>query len=134
MKSSVLLSFVALVSGALVSALELPAGVPRSVTEFRKKHPYNPPNSGNRKKVTIRSSKNDTDDISDEFVKGLKKANHGGTLYLPEGHTYIIGKPLDLTWLDNVHVNLEGEIKFTNDTSYWQENAFTYPFQVNIAQ
>jgi galacturan 1,4-alpha-galacturonidase len=131
MKASALLGFLTLLSGALVSALDLPAGVPRSVSEFRRKHPYIAPSSIKRKKVTIRSSKTDTDDISDEFVKGLKKANHGGTLYLPEGHTYIIGKPLDLTWLDNVHIKLDGEIKFTNDTSYWQEKAFTHPFQVD---
>jgi galacturan 1,4-alpha-galacturonidase len=60
----------------------------------------------------------------------LKKANKGGTLYLPKGQTFVIGKPLDLTFLNDIHVHLEGEIKFTNDTGYWQKNAYKHPFQV----
>lgn len=131
MKASSILPLFSLLAGALVSALELPAGVPRDVLEFRSKHPYKAPTQHHRRKVTIRSSKNDEDDVSDAFLKGLKKANHGGTLYLPEGHTYMIGKPLDLTWLNDVHIHLEGEIKFTNDTAYWQEHAFAHPFQVS---
>ncbi|KAH7118554.1 pectin lyase fold/virulence factor [Dactylonectria estremocensis] len=132
MKFSSILPLVSLLAGALVSAVELPAGVPRNVAEFRNKHPWKAPTLHHRKKVTIRSSKNDLDDISDEFVKGLKKANHGGTLYLPKGHTYMIGKPLDLTWLNDIHIHLEGEIKFTNDTEYWQANAFAHPFQNSL--
>lgn len=115
-------------SGAVASFMELP---PRSIEEFRNKHPWDPPHWGdNRHTFTIRPSRNDTDDISDEFVRGLQKANHGGTLHLKKGDTYVIGQPLDLTWLDDIHVNLEGEIKFTNDTPYWQANAFAHPFQV----
>ncbi|KAK7420395.1 hypothetical protein QQX98_002818 [Neonectria punicea] len=132
MKPSSILPLFSLLAGALVSALELPAGVPRDVLEFRSKHPYKAPTQHHRRKVTIRSSKNDEDDVSDAFLRGLKKANHGGTLYLPEGHTYMIGKPLDLTWLNDVHIHLEGEIKFTNDTEYWQEHAFAHPFQNSL--
>lgn len=131
MKASILLPLLSAVTGVLANS-ELPAGVPRSTLEFREKHPYKPkPDHGCRKTVTIRASEDDEDDVSQEFYKGLKKANHGGTLYLKEDETYVIGQPLDLTFLDDVHVHLEGEIKFTNDTPYWQENAFTHPFQVS---
>lgn len=64
-----------------------------------------------RRTVTIRPSKNDTDDISDDFLWGIKHANHGGRLLLKKGKTYVIGKKLDLSFLDNVEVQLEGEIK-----------------------
>ena len=132
MKLSTFLPVVSLLVGALATSLELPAGVPRNIEEFRKRHPYKPqPHHHKRKKVTIRASRNDHDDVADEFYRGLKKANHGGTLYLPKGKTYMIGKPLDLTWLNDIHIHLEGEIKFTNDTKYWQKHAFAHPFQVS---
>lgn len=64
-----------------------------------------------RKKVTIRASKNDTDDISDDFLWALKKANNGGLVHLKKNHKYVIGKKLDLTFLKDVYVNIEGELK-----------------------
>ncbi|CAI7639744.1 unnamed protein product [Penicillium glandicola] len=85
-----------------------------------------------RRTVTIRSSKNDTDDISDDFLWGIKAANHGGRLLLQKGKTYVIGKKLDLTFLDNIEVQLEGELKFTDDIDYWQANNFYYAFQKSI--
>ncbi|KAK3390100.1 exo-polygalacturonase [Podospora didyma] len=118
--------------GAL-AAIELPAGVPRSLAEFRQKHPYQlQARRPCRKIVKIRASANDTDDVADEFLQGLHDANYGGTLQLSKGQTFVIGKPLDLTFLDNVHVHLDGEIKFTNNTPYWQANAFRHPFQNSI--
>jgi galacturan 1,4-alpha-galacturonidase len=67
-----------------------------------------------RRTVTIRPSKNDTDDISDDFLWGIKHANHGGRLLLQKGKTYVIGKKLDLSFLNNVEVQLEGEIKVSS--------------------
>jgi galacturan 1,4-alpha-galacturonidase len=64
-----------------------------------------------RKKVTIRPSKHDRDDISDEFLAAIKKANNGGLVHLKKGHTYIIGKKLDLTFLKDVYVKIDGELK-----------------------
>lgn len=67
-----------------------------------------------RRTVTIRSSKSDTDDVSDDFLWGIKAANHGGRLLLQKGKTYVIGKKLDLSFLDNIEVQLEGELKVHN--------------------
>lgn len=94
-----------------VTAVSLPAGVPRDVSEFRDKHPYTPPKHEHRKIVRIRASKNDTDDVSDEFKRGVRKANGGGTLHLAKGKAYVIGKALDLTGLEDIHIHLEGEIR-----------------------
>ena len=85
-----------------------------------------------RKKVTIRASKNDTDDISDDFLWALKKANNGGLVHLKKNHKYVIGKKLDLSFLKDVYVNIDGELKYTNDIDYWQANNFYYPFQKSI--
>ncbi|KXS20620.1 glycoside hydrolase family 28 protein [Gonapodya prolifera JEL478] len=115
------------------SALAVFHGVPRDTDEFRKKHVYiTPPCEEDRWFVQIPPSKNDTDDVSDFFEQGLRIANNGGTLWLLEGQTYIIGKPLNLTFLNDVHVRLEGTIKFTDDTKYWQANAFYHPFQKSL--
>ncbi|KAF2224632.1 exo-polygalacturonase [Elsinoe ampelina] len=156
------LSLVALAVTAAATAL--PEGVPASVEEFRKKHPYKPPTpptvpgtgcapanpgpsggppgylggpgspppSPPRHVVTLRASANDTDDVAAAFEAGIRAANNGGTLYLPAGQTFMIGQPLDLTFLNDVQIHLDGEIKFTNDTAYWQKVAFRHPFQNSI--
>lgn len=64
-----------------------------------------------RKKITIRASKNDHDDISADFLWALKKANHGGLVHLKKGKKYVIGRKLDLTFLKDVYVRLDGELK-----------------------
>lgn len=116
-----------------LASVSIPPGIPRSLTEFRQKNPHrHSPSTKPRKIVRIRSSQHDTDDVADDLLAGIKKANHGGTLLLPKGKQFVIGKPLDLTFLDDVHVQLDGEIKFTNDTKFWQANAFHHPFQNSI--
>ncbi|KAK1701134.1 family 28 glycosyl hydrolase [Colletotrichum godetiae] len=134
MRFSRSLALLAAIAGVASSyGVELPAGVPRSLEEFRDKHPYTPPSQGcGRKTFTIRASRNATDDVSKELKKGLQEANNGGTLYLPKNQTFVIAKALDLTFLNDIHVRLEGEIKFTDDVKYWQTNAFTHPFQKSI--
>ncbi|KAI0132816.1 family 28 glycosyl hydrolase [Xylariales sp. AK1849] len=135
MRSSTWFLGLSAVVGAIASFGELPAGVPRSVDEFRAKHPYKRSkdcDGDQRKIVTIRASEDDEDDVADEFLEGLQKANNGGTLYLPKDKLFIIGKPLDLTFLNDVQVHWDGEVKFTNDTPYWQANAFTHPFQNSL--
>ena len=83
---------------------------PKNSCEFRDHHPYHHPPTNHRPKFYIRASKSETDDVSAEFYKGLKKANNGGTLVLPKGQTFVLGKKLDLTFLNNIEVNLEGTI------------------------
>ncbi|KAF2397357.1 glycoside hydrolase family 28 protein [Trichodelitschia bisporula] len=85
-----------------------------------------------RKRTTIRASASDTDDVSAEFLAGLKSANGGGLLVLEAGKTYVLGKKLDLTFLRDVYVRVDGEIKFTDDIPYWQANHFYYDFQKSI--
>lgn len=76
----------------------------RKIGAHRQKYP-------DRRTVTIRASKNDADDVSSDFLWGINKANHGGRLLLKKGKTYVIGKKLDLSFLHDIEVQLEGEIK-----------------------
>lgn len=129
--TAALCQLLAFTSATINTPFSAPHDLPRDALEFRHKHPYRSPKPGvgTRHVVTIRPSRNDTDDISANFKAGLERANNGGTLYLPANQTYVIGQPLDLTFLNDVHVHLDGEILFTNDTSYWQSVAYTHPFQ-----
>lgn len=91
---------------------ELPVGVPRTIDEFRRKHPYRVQETPHtREVVKIRPSCHEHDDISDDFLAGMKRANNGGILHLPRGQLFVIGQPLDLTFLNNIHVRIDGEIK-----------------------
>lgn len=129
------LSTLATLAGTLASAalaLELPPGVPRNALEFREKHPVTKRSTDDRKTVTPRASVHELDDVSAEFEQAVRQANHGGTVHLPKNQTFVIGKPLDLTFLDDFHLHLEGTLKFTNDTPYWQANAFSHPFQRSL--
>ncbi|CZT52664.1 related to Probable exopolygalacturonase B [Rhynchosporium secalis] len=129
-----LLALVASLASSVASAATGPVyNGPKSIKEFRSQYPYVKPQNLLRKEFQIRASRSDTDDISAEFLEGLRKANHGGTLVLPKNKTFVIGKKLDLTFLDDVQVNLEGKILFTNNITYWQSNYFSHPFQKSIS-
>jgi galacturan 1,4-alpha-galacturonidase len=65
----------------------------------------------NRKKITIRASKHDRDDVSDDFLWAIKQANNGGMVHLKKGHKYVIGKKLDLSFLKDIYVKVDGELK-----------------------
>ncbi|PBP19129.1 Pectin lyase-like protein [Diplocarpon rosae] len=118
---------------ALTSPFALGYSGPYSIEEFRKQLPYHTPPADHRPKTYIRASRNETDDVSSEFLRGLKKANKGGTLVLPQNQTFVIGKKLDLSFLKDVHVHLEGKILFTDNIKYWQKNHFYHPFQESIS-
>lgn len=128
MKLSSLFFVSSIASLASASAIALdneafPAGasisLPRSSLLSRFAGSYGKPKKDNwgnavekdRRKIKIRASKNDHDDISSDFLWALKKANHGGLVYLEKGKKYVIGKKLDLTFLKDVYVKLDGELK-----------------------
>lgn len=83
--------------------------------------------------TTVKASTSDSDDVSGVFLDGLKKANNGGLLHLEKGKKYVIAKKMDLSFLKDVYVKLDGEIKFTDDIKYWQANNFYHPFQRSIS-
>ena len=64
-----------------------------------------------RRKITIRSSKNTTDDISADFLWAINKANHGGLLHLQKNEIYVIGTKLTLPVLDDVYIRIDGTLK-----------------------
>ncbi|TLD09068.1 uncharacterized protein PgNI_07328 [Pyricularia grisea] len=126
-------SLLAILGVATTATAYMPTDLPRNAQEFRAKHPLaKRADSACRRRFTPRASTHDLDDVSAEFEQAVRDANNGGTVYLPKDELFVIGKPLDLTFLNDIHVKLEGTIKFTNDTPYWQANAFYHPFQRSL--
>ena len=119
---SLLFSFAATVALSSASAINIKAlsvdgsaNVPRS-SDLSNCDDNSKDNWGNaieqdRTPTIIRASKDDQDDVSDDFLAGITKANNGGLLVLEKGNKYIIGKKLDLTFLNDVYVRIDGELK-----------------------
>ncbi|KAB2104839.1 Exopolygalacturonase [Alternaria gaisen] len=69
----------------------------------------------------------DRDDAA-HILDSFHKCNDGGTVVLDQ--SYLIGSPLDLTFLKHIDVVITGEIHFdTSNVYYWAENSFKYDFQ-----
>lgn len=77
---------------------------------------------------TIPASRNGTDD-SGAVLSALHQCNNGGTVVFKPDTTYVIGKPLNLSFLQHVDLEIQGTIQFTADTDYWQANSFKYAYQ-----
>ncbi|AEO68160.1 c14a0449-38b5-4bf8-9954-82965c1cd184 [Thermothielavioides terrestris] len=114
------------------ASITLPRSAASNCNPHKQKDNWGNAVEKDRKRITIRASKNDRDDISDEFLSGIKRANNGGLLHLEKDKTYVIGKKLDLSFLKDVYVKIDGELKFTDNITYWQANNFFYSFQNSI--
>ncbi|KAI9933913.1 hypothetical protein MW887_004985 [Aspergillus wentii] len=93
-------------------------------------HPLQPfkslPQSQTRSKTCHVESNGDGSDDASHVLSALKECNNGGKVVFDEDKEYTIGTALDMTFLK--HIDL-GKIQFTNDTDYWQKNAFQQNFQ-----
>jgi galacturan 1,4-alpha-galacturonidase len=128
--SSFIMKFFSTVSVALLASSasayvlderKAPAAIPRGAevhkpgylswkpNHHKHKFGHKPPHD--RSTVTIRASTSDTDDVSDDFLWAMKKANNGGSVYLRPNETYVLGQKLDLSFLNDIYVQLDGEIK-----------------------
>ncbi|PYI03445.1 Exopolygalacturonase precursor [Aspergillus sclerotiicarbonarius CBS 121057] len=87
-----------------------------------------PTSSSRDRTCHVRSHGNGTDD-SDYILSALHQCNHGGKVVFDADKEYIIGTALNMTFLKNIDLEVLGKILFTNDTDYWQANAFPQGFQ-----
>lgn len=67
---------------------------------------------------------------NDSGAPSIPKANIYITdvIFLQDA-SYVIGKPLDLSHLKHIDLDIQGQITFTNDTEFWQANSFKFGFQ-----
>ncbi|EPS28520.1 putative rhamnogalacturonase [Penicillium oxalicum 114-2] len=93
-------------------------------------HPFHPlPGSKDRHKTCHVPTNGDGTDDSAHILSTLKKCNNGGKVVFDAGKTYTVGKAMDMTFLKSVDLEILGTIQFTNDTDYWQANAFKQVYQ-----
>ncbi|CAG7954195.1 unnamed protein product [Penicillium salamii] len=110
-------------------------------------HPLKPlPASQPRTRTCHVSSHGHGKDDSANVLSALKKCNNGGKVIFDADKTYTIGKALDMTFLKHVDLGMrwqptemnyraenlpeiQGHVQFTNDTDYWQANAFKQIYQ-----
>ncbi|OQD83889.1 hypothetical protein PENANT_c015G02823 [Penicillium antarcticum] len=93
-------------------------------------HPFKPlPITNARTKTCHVDNRGHGKDDSANVLSALKKCNNGGKVIFDVGKTYTIGKALDMTFLKHVDLEIQGHIQFTNDTDYWQANAFKQIYQ-----
>jgi galacturan 1,4-alpha-galacturonidase len=96
-------------------------------------HPHKPfhplPNTQERHRTCHVPSNDDGTDDSANILSTLKKCNNGGKIIFDADKTYTVGKAMDMTFLKHVDLDIRGTIQFTNDTDYWQANAFKQVYQ-----
>lgn len=67
-------------------------------------------------------------DDAPSILQALQECNDGGTVVLDA--SYLIGSPLDLTFLKHVDIVITGNIAFDDaDVYYWDSHSFKYTFQ-----
>ncbi|EKD20085.1 uncharacterized protein L3040_002239 [Drepanopeziza brunnea f. sp. 'multigermtubi'] len=97
---------------------------------LRTTRPFTARLSPPRNKTCVVNSHNDLlIDDSEYILSAITECKDGGHVIFLQRSTYIIGKPLNLTDLSAIDLDIQGNIQFTNDTTYWQKSAFQLGFQ-----
>ncbi|KAI0380975.1 glycoside hydrolase family 28 protein [Hypomontagnella monticulosa] len=94
---------------------------------FGRPMPHSPPRHKGRYCHVKQGCDKDRDD-GPNIVRALHQCNNGGTVVFDK--SYVIGSPLDLTFLKHIDIVITGNIAFDDsDVYYWANNSFKYEFQ-----
>lgn len=121
-------SFSSLVAGASSCPPTLvarPTPIPSPFTHGRP-HPVSPARIAS--KICYVNALGNGQDDSQTILSAAITCNNGGTIALLDAE-YIIGKPLDLTFLDAVDFVIQGTVSFTPDIDFWVANSIKYTYQ-----
>ncbi|KAI8202042.1 Exopolygalacturonase X-1 [Colletotrichum sp. SAR 10_65] len=88
--------------------------------------PHSPPREKGRY-CYVKPGCGEKRDDAPKILDAFKKCNDGGTVVFDK--SYLIGSPLDLTFLKHIDVVITGSIEFNDDPYYWAENSFKFAFQ-----
>ncbi|KAI9648536.1 hypothetical protein NHQ30_003171 [Ciborinia camelliae] len=102
----------------------------RPTVEYSPKNPSTaPPSPAVRTKTcTVTSAGNGADD-SAAIMSALTECNNGGHVVFSKGVTYSVATAMDWTFLKHIDLDIQGEILFSDNTTYWQANSFPIVFQ-----
>ncbi|KAF2029471.1 pectin lyase-like protein [Setomelanomma holmii] len=137
MRVSELLTFGLLQATASLASPHEVRGNEKVTPSKRPNHPVAPhhckplPTSPDRTKTCIVQAHGNGTDDSANILKTIKECNNGGHVVFPKDQKFTIGTALDLTFLKHIDLapDIQGTIQFTNDTDYWQANAFKQIYQ-----
>ncbi|KAK3329175.1 exopolygalacturonase [Apodospora peruviana] len=96
---------------------------------YNSRMPFPNPPARDSKVCVVNTHGDGVTDDSFSILFALWDCNDGGHVLFPRGETYTIGTALDLTFLKHIDIDIQGRIQFTNDTTYWQANSFSFIFQ-----
>ncbi|KAI6092542.1 glycoside hydrolase family 28 protein [Hypoxylon rubiginosum] len=89
--------------------------------------PFSPPRDKGRY-CHVKQGCGPARDDAPHILRALEDCNDGGTVVFDK--SYVIGSPLDLTFLKHVDLVVTGSIAFDDsDVYYWQNVSFKYAFQ-----
>ncbi|KIJ40021.1 glycoside hydrolase family 28 protein [Sphaerobolus stellatus SS14] len=78
------------------------------------------PTLDKRATCTVASAGNSGTDDVPAVVSAIKSCGNGGVIIFSAGKTYAIGSTLDITGCVNCQIQIEGTLKLSNDTGYWE--------------
>ncbi|KAF4551799.1 Exopolygalacturonase A-like protein [Elsinoe fawcettii] len=122
-----LLPWLAAFGFAVVDAATAPQ---RPVLHAGPKSPAKPfPVSPARQASKVCTVQGNSTDASPSILAAAKACNNGGTVVFPAGQTFVIGTPLDLTFLKSVDFAILGTIALSDNIASWKGRLFEYAFQ-----
>ncbi|ORY98602.1 pectin lyase fold/virulence factor [Syncephalastrum racemosum] len=68
-------------------------------------------------------------DASQHIISTFERCNSHADIIFKKSKTYNVDKPMNITGLNDVHISIQGEILFSDNMAYWQENVFLLDFQ-----
>ncbi|KAL3417491.1 polygalacturonase [Phlyctema vagabunda] len=97
---------------------------------IRSPRPFHAQESPKRNWTCIVDSYNDgKSDDSESILAAIDACDNGGHVIFPKELSYTIGKPLNLSALSHIDVDIQGKITFAADLDFWQENSFDLQYQ-----
>lgn len=97
---------------------------------LRSPRPFHAHNSPARNRTCIVESHNNKSlDDSSYISNAIHDCNGGGHVIFTKAQSYVIGKPLNMSDLSHIDLDIQGKITFTDNLTYWQINAFDLDYQ-----
>ncbi|RWA04395.1 hypothetical protein EKO27_g10707 [Xylaria grammica] len=77
--------------------------------------------------TVVAGGSNETDDAP-AIINAFKDCGHGGRVVF-QPTTYYVNSVMNITWLDDVKIDLYGKLLWSNDIPYWLNNSLDVGYQ-----
>ncbi|KAJ6137981.1 hypothetical protein N7471_004467 [Penicillium samsonianum] len=81
-----------------------------------------------QKSCVIRSGGTNVTDDAPEILKAFRKCGHNGRIVF-EPTTYYINSVMNISWLNNVDIDIHGTLLWSTDIPYWLNNSMDVGYQ-----